>query len=611
MAAEFPLAVVALAPAARAREFYVASNGHNSNPGTAAAPFRTIQHAAELAQPGDVITVFGGLYRERINPPRGGTSNSRRIVYQAAPGEKVEITGSNRVKHWVKVKPMVWKVTLPNSYFGRFNPYSNVIHGDWFNPEGRVHHSGAVYLNGVWLTEAARLAEVLKPMGRSALWFGRVGKKDTIIWAQFRGVDPNRQRVEINVRQTVFYPTKTGINFLTVRGFTLEDAATPWAPPTAGQIGLIGTNWSKGWIIENNVIHHSICSGLSLGKYSDRWDNTSANTAQGYVQTVERALKHGWSKPKIGGHIVRDNTISHCEQAGIVGSLGGAFSTITGNSIHDIHVLNWFSGAEMAGIKLHGAIDVQISHNHIYRTGLGLWLDWMTQGTRVSGNLFDRNGRDGFVEVDHGPFLFDHNLFLSRASLLSHSQGGAYVQNLFAGTIVANHFDARQTPFFKAHSTKIAGFHNNPCGDDRYYNNIFIKRASLNVYRDAQLPVWMAGNVFLGGAKPCTHEKAPLVEPKFNPALRLVQKAGGFYLHLRFEHAWTTQCTRRLVTTALLGKAVIPDLPYVQPDNAPIRIATDYFGHRRDPSNPMPGPFENPEGGSLVFKVWPPDRRPK
>ena len=66
--------------------------------------------------------------------------------------------------------------------------------------------------------------------------------------------------------------------------------------------------------------------------------------------------------------------------------MGAAFSTVTGNTIHDIHVRRTFSGAEMAGIKFHGAIDVQITRNHIYRTSRGLWLDWMAQGTRVSQN---------------------------------------------------------------------------------------------------------------------------------------------------------------------------------------------------------------------------------
>jgi hypothetical protein len=75
-------------------EFHVATNGNDSNPGTLAAPLRTIQRAADLAQPGDTVTVHEGVYRERVNPPRGGHSDAIRIVYQAAPGEKVVIKGS-------------------------------------------------------------------------------------------------------------------------------------------------------------------------------------------------------------------------------------------------------------------------------------------------------------------------------------------------------------------------------------------------------------------------------------------------------------------------------------------------------------------------------------
>ena len=109
-------AALMLAPlaAARAADFHVAPAGDDSNPGTRSAPLRTIQRAANLAQPGDVVTVHEGLYRERISPPRGGTADDARIVYQAAPGEKVEIKGSEVVKTWVKVQDDVWKVTIPN-----------------------------------------------------------------------------------------------------------------------------------------------------------------------------------------------------------------------------------------------------------------------------------------------------------------------------------------------------------------------------------------------------------------------------------------------------------------------------------------------------------------
>lgn len=587
------------------REFHVSVNGNDVNEGSQSSMLRTITAAALLAQPGDVITVHEGVYREQINPPRGGESDTRRIVYQAAPGEKVEIKGSEVVKNWVKVQDDTWKVVLPNTFFGACNPYCDLIHGDWFNPKGREHHTGAVYLNGEWLTEAARLEEVLKPVEAAPLWFGQVDKDNTTLWAQFKGVDPNDQLVEINVRQTVFYPEKAGMNFITVRGFIMRHAATQWAPPTAEQTGLIGTHWSKGWIIEDNVISHSICSGISLGKYGDEWDNTSADTAEGYVKTIERALNNGWNKETIGHHIVRNNTISFCEQTGIVGSLGSAFCTITGNTIHDIHVRQLFTGAEMAGIKFHGAIDTRISGNHIYRTCRGLWLDWMAQGTHVTGNLFHDNlDQDLFVEVDHGPFLVDNNIFLSPMTLLSLSQGGAYVHNLIGGGIHLNRYDSRQTPFHKPHSTELAGMHDNPCGDDRYYNNVLLQRADMSQYDDSQLPVFLDGNVFFKDAKPSRHEKDPLLLPEFDPETTLVEQADGVYLTFTFDKAWVTGRSRKLVTTGLLGKAVISNLPYENADGSPVCLKNDYFGHERDEQNPFPGPFEISSDGKQTLKVW-------
>ncbi len=355
------MAMILAASAVCATEFHVAVSGSDANPGSKKAPFRTLQHAAGLAQAGDVITVHEGMYRERVNPPRGGTSDKKRIVYQAAPGEKVVITGSEIVQHWERVTNDTWSVTLPNSFFGEFNPYADLIHDDWYGST-RSNHTGAVYLHGDWLLEAAKFGEVLQPAGATPLWFGAVTNGTTTLWAQFPAVNPNEQSVEINVRQTVFTPEQTGVNYLTVRGFDLRNAATPWAPPTAGQIGIISAYWCKGWIIENNEISHSTCCGVALGKYGDEWDNR-AQSAEGYVGTLTRALTNGWNRATVGSHIVCNNQIHHCEQTGVVGSLGCSFSTVTGNDIHDIHARQLFGGAEMAGIKFHGAIDVTIRHN--------------------------------------------------------------------------------------------------------------------------------------------------------------------------------------------------------------------------------------------------------
>jgi alpha-L-arabinofuranosidase len=590
-----------------AREYHVSVLGNDLDEGTAAKPMRSISAAARHAQPGDVITVYKGVYRERINPPRGGESDSKRIVYRAAPGEKAVLKGSEVIKGWKKKQNDTWEVTIPNTFFGNFNPYSDLIKGDWFNPKGRKHHTGSVYLNGHWLTEAAKKEDVFKPAGDTPLWFGEVDKTNTTIRAQFKGVNPNEVEVEINVRQTVFYPDKPGINYITIRGFTMMHAATPWAPPTAEQIGLVGTHWSKGWIIENNDIRYSTCVGITLGKHGDRWDNTSANTATGYVKTIERALAKGWSRENIGHHIVRNNHIAHCEQAGLVGSMGAVFCTITGNDIHDIHIRRLFTGAEMAGIKIHAAIDTLISHNHIYRTCRGIWLDWMAQGTRVTRNLLHDNGpsEDLFVEVNHGPFLVDHNLFLSPTALFDMSQGGAYAHNLFAGRLALRPELRRETPYHPSHSTKVAGLRNIQGGDDRFYNNIFVGYEGLTTYDQAALPMQMTGNVFLKGAQASKHEQNPLVQSQIDPGIKLDAAKDNVTLHITLDKTWTQNQSHQLVTTDLLGRAKVPDLPYVKPDNSSYRIDTDWYGKQRNTANPFPGPFERPEGGTQALKVWP------
>jgi alpha-N-arabinofuranosidase len=301
---------------------------------------------------------------------------------------------------------------------------------------------------------------------------------------------------------------------------------------------------------------------------------------------------------------VRNNHISHCEQTGIVGSLGCAFSTVTGNEIHDIHVQRLFSGAEMAGIKFHGAIDVEISHNHIYRTPLGIWLDWMAQGSQVTANLLHDNEQDLILEVNHGPILVANNLFLSPKTQDTSSQGSAYAHNLIAGVLSMYPFDERLTPFHKAHATELAGLHNSPSGDVRYYNNLFVRLSDASPYNTAKLPVWMAGNVFLKGARPSRHELAPLLKPDFDPQLALVEKPDGWYLEFAVDRAWATERTRNLVTTGLLGKASVPNQSFENADGSPIRIDTDYFGKKRKAGNPFPGPFEFPATGRQTLKVW-------
>ena len=83
-----------------AATIHVSPTGSDSASGSADQPYRTINKAASVAQPGDTVIVHGGTYREWLKPIHGGTSESNRIEYRAAPGETVLVKGSERVTTW-------------------------------------------------------------------------------------------------------------------------------------------------------------------------------------------------------------------------------------------------------------------------------------------------------------------------------------------------------------------------------------------------------------------------------------------------------------------------------------------------------------------------------
>jgi hypothetical protein len=621
------------------KEYHVSVNGSDKNDGSASKPYMTISAAAQIAQPGDVITVHEGTYRERVTVPRGGVSDSKRIVYQANKGEQVFIKGSEVVTGWGHVRDGVWKATVANTFFGEYNPYKDIIAGDWFDRMGMDHHTGEVYLNGKSLFEKGSLDEVAdpKPHRRAVdkqaslyAWYCQSDDKDTTIWANFHGNNPNNELVEINVRDACFYPDAPGRNYITVRGFHMSQAATQWAPPTAEQIGLIGTHWSKGWIIENNVISDSKCSGVTLGKDRKSGHNVCAKNpgkdgAKLYNEVVVRALENGWSKENIGSHIVRNNTIFNCEQAGICGSLGAVFSQITNNHIYDIWTKWQFEGDEIAGIKIHASIDMLIKNNRIHNTGKGIWMDWMSQGTRISGNLCYNNIlQDFYSEVNHGPYIVDNNIFLSKCSVWDMAQGGAYVHNLMAGRVnLSPH--SRKTPYHLPHSTAVVGLREISGGDTRFFNNILVagyegnagqhdpeykKRTGygnesygLQAYDYAVFPVVLDRNVYWKGAKPCIKGTNQIEKPDFDPNMEIVEQGEHVYLYVTLDKSFKS-LKNKLVTTKLLGKAMIPGQAFENPDGSPLTIDTDYFGRKRSKANPSPGPFEDIGDGRLKLKVW-------
>ncbi len=497
--------------------YYVSASAFRSGCGTKESPFKTINEAAQLARPGDEVVVAPGLYREYVDPLYGGREDAR-ITYRSEEPLGAVISGAEPVKKWEKYQGDVYVARIGNGLFNDYNPYTTLLSGDWYYSEMPLH-TGEVYLDGKSLYEVDSLEAVLdpkvfapsqEPEASLYQWYTCQEGGDTLIYANFQGVDPNQHLVEINVRRNCFYPSRTGIGYITLSGFVVRQAATTWAPPTAYQEGMVGPHWSKGWIIEDCEISDSKCCGISLGKYlqpnsENKW--VTQRLKQG-TQTerdaILQAQVEGWTKENIGSHIVRRCNIHHCEQCGIVGHLGGVFSLIEDNHIHHINNKQQLAGAEIGGIKMHAAIDVVYRRNHIHHCTRGIWLDWQAQGTRVTQNLFHNNGasqvedsdvdpvagelggEDLFIEVSHGPTLVDNNIFLSQFAGRLATQGVAYVHNLICGsfTSVSQGTDnglsggPRYTPYHMPHRTEVAGFMTFLHGDNRFYNNVFVQKVA-------------------------------------------------------------------------------------------------------------------------------------
>ncbi|MHC6202942.1 hypothetical protein ACYULU_07090, partial [Breznakiellaceae bacterium SP9] len=96
-------------------------------------------------------------------------SNTRRVVFRAADGEKVVIKGSEAVSGWEPVEATaagrpstVWKKTLDNAFFGSCNPFAENIVGEWV-VHGHEKHLGDVYLNGRSFYEVTKYEDLAAP----------------------------------------------------------------------------------------------------------------------------------------------------------------------------------------------------------------------------------------------------------------------------------------------------------------------------------------------------------------------------------------------------------------------------------------------------------------
>lgn len=598
------LIILSVIKTADAREIHVALTGSYSASGTADDPLSSIDRAAVIAQPGDVVIIHGGTYRELISPRRGGTSEDKRITYKAAPGEKVIVKGSERITNWEPVGFDVWKAELPYSFFGDYNPYYLKIKGRWMS-YGFWHHRGDVYLNGEAFYERETREEVRQGNGNS--WYCEVVNGKTTIWVHFGdgAIDPNKELVEINVRQNILFPDVSGLQYITIDGIQFMHSAENWQPPRVKlQSGAIGTRMGKHWIIENCTIVNARCVGISLGtapgvgllKYDDAVLTRSVGTSLGTVPGAERD-----NIDDFGHHIIRNNVIRRCGQAGIAGSSGGASRCeIINNLIEDTNYRREFGGWETAGIKFHQATDTFIGGNLIRgvytwakKGAFGIWIDFGNQGTWISKNIiYNTDAAAIFLEMNHGPMLVDNNILIGQA-VRSNSEAQVFAHNLF----VDNGFwytpdTTRRSGYYQPHTLKLAGSKTGTARDDRWYNNIFVRQGLDDV--EPASGYESDCNVFLEGAKKSTFgDKNSKIDSHITGFAIKNDPLGAIITFNMNNAPFGIKCP--VVDSKLVG--VFPTVGQTIEDREGSKITVNTDINGRKFTNPVPGPLSDLKQG--------------
>jgi len=75
----------------------------DTNPGTEQMPFKTVQHAADMAKPGDTIYVMAGKYDERVKVKADGTEG-RPVAFVAMPRRSATVRGFDLEASYIRVE---------------------------------------------------------------------------------------------------------------------------------------------------------------------------------------------------------------------------------------------------------------------------------------------------------------------------------------------------------------------------------------------------------------------------------------------------------------------------------------------------------------------------
>jgi len=389
-----PRAVEALESRVLLSTYYVDNHGNDTNAGGIDFPFRSIQRAADVAQPGDTVFIRGGTYRETVTPARSGTKAAP-ITYRAYGNESVTVSGAEVVSDWSDTNSgsvfkarQAWSLGSGDNQV--FVDGKMMNEARWPNTSLDLSHPThatadrmEVSANGAKSTAVLFDSALTQPDG---YWNGAtIHIAPGQGWVMQTGTVLSYWRGRIvfayeQMNERYETPEKGDAYYLTGNAAAL-DAAGEWFRNPDGSLYLRtgGSDDPADHTVESKRREYAFdlrglsniaVEGLHLFAAAIATSGSSDSIRlQGL--NVEYVSHHslaatGWERPDATGilllgtnSVLRDSTIAFSSSHGV--TLGGTGNRVENNVIHDIG----YGCGDDAGVLVRGS-DQDVTHNTIY-----------------------------------------------------------------------------------------------------------------------------------------------------------------------------------------------------------------------------------------------------
>ena len=374
---------------------FVDLNGSDSNPGTQALPFKSLQKAIDASADGGTVVMNSGIYRQ------GHVGVSRSLTIQAAPHAEVWLKGSRIVNNWTQDGSnwvsAGWAPDFCNTC--TVNPDST--------KEGMAAYPAQLFINEEPITQVATQAEV----SAGKFYVDTANKKI------YLGSDPASKIVEVS-------DSPRGLTVATSGSFRLLGINFAQYSPQqnfakGGQAYNVGPSQIyidsvSSALVENSVIVQSANGGLTFGssknvtiKNSGFYDNGGGSLALNQSSDIA----------------INDNKFERGNSAGFNVDSCGNYCTV-GN------------------LKITHSENISIKNNFLTDTkAVGIWCDEGCINTNIINNFVSNHRRGAIMYEVSSKAIIAGNIVES--SKYGIEVGGSDHVKIYNNTLSRNERDMR------------------------------------------------------------------------------------------------------------------------------------------------------------------------